>query len=86
MKLIKPKFRQVELGEGELKLTDLEIALEKSIAAQKVLAFHRVTLSVGVVIRFLLLKEEEMSNLRKIAKSKEFKIPEDEVRKMLVVV
>ncbi|MBU0532142.1 V-type ATPase subunit [Candidatus Micrarchaeota archaeon] len=84
--LIKPKFRQLEFKEGEPGLVDLEIALEKSIAAQKLLAFHRSILSVGVLIGFLLLKEEEMSNLRKIAKAKEFKIPEEEVRKMLVVV
>lgn len=84
--LIKPKFRQLELEGDDLKLTDIEIALEKSIAAQKLLAFHRTTLSVGVIIGFLLLKEEEMSNLRKIAKGKEFNIPEAEVRKMLVVI
>ncbi|MBD3210402.1 hypothetical protein GF318_03400 [Candidatus Micrarchaeota archaeon] len=86
VKLIRPKFRHLELGEGEISLTDLEIALEKSIAARKVLAFHRVNLSVGVITGFLLLKEEEMSNLRKIAKAKEFGIPEEDVRKMLVIV
>jgi V/A-type H+-transporting ATPase subunit C len=76
----------LEITDSDPKLTDLEIALEKSIAAQRLLAFHRSTLSVGVIIGFLLLKEEEMSNLRKIAKSKEFHVPEAEVRKMLVVV
>jgi V/A-type H+-transporting ATPase subunit C len=84
--LIRPKFRQLDIGESEPVLTDLEIALEKSIAAQRLLAFHRSTLSVAVIIGFLLLKEEEMSNLRKIAKCKEFRVPEAEVRKMLVVV
>lgn len=85
--LAKPKFRQLEMkAEGKAGLTDLEIALEKSITAQKVLAFHRAILSVGVVIGFLLLKEEELNNLRKIAKGKEFNIPESEVREMLVVV
>lgn len=84
--LIKPKFHKLELEGDDLKPTDLEIALEKSLAAQKVLAFHRSALSVGVIIGFLLLKEEEMSNLRKIAKGKEFNIPEEDVRKMLVIV
>jgi len=85
IKLIKPKFRQLKLDEGKADLTELEIALEKSIAAQKVLSFHKSMLSIGVVIGFLLLKEEEIHNLRKIAKGKEFGIPEEEVRKMLVV-
>ncbi|VVC03176.1 V-type ATP synthase subunit C [Candidatus Bilamarchaeum dharawalense] len=86
--IIRPKFRQIELkGEaGKLKLTDLEIALEKSITAQKVLAFHTTVLSVGVIVGFLLLKEEEINNIRKIAKCKEFNVPENEVREMLVVV
>jgi len=84
--LVKPKFHKLELEGDNLKLTDLEIALEKSLAAQKVVAFHRSALSVGVIIGFLLLKEEEMSNLRKIAKGKEFNIPEEDVRKMLVIV
>lgn len=85
IKLIKPKFRQLKL-EDKATLTDLEIALEKSIAAQKLLAFHKKMLSAGVITGFLLLKEEETNNLRKIAKAKEFGIPEDDVRKMLVVV
>jgi V/A-type H+-transporting ATPase subunit C len=84
--VIRYKFRQLEITDSDPKLTDLEIALEKSMAAQRLLAFHRATLSVGVIIGFLLLKEEEMSNLRKIAKCKEFRVPEAEVRKMLVVV
>ncbi|MEW6035914.1 MAG: V-type ATPase subunit [Candidatus Micrarchaeota archaeon] len=82
--LARPKFQKLELrGTG---LADLEIAFEKSIAAQKVLSFHRAMLSIGVIIGFLLLKEEELNNLRKIAKGKEFRIPEAEVMEMLVVV
>ncbi len=82
--LIKPKFGSLDLpGED---LTDLEIALEKSIARQKTIAFHRGMLSVGVIIGFMLLKEEEISNLRKIGKGKEFGISEKDVREMLVVV
>jgi V/A-type H+-transporting ATPase subunit C len=85
--IVKPKFSALELrGEGKLGLTDMEIALEKSLAAQKAVAFNQSILSVGVMIGFLLLKEEETNNLRKIAKGKEFNIPEAEVRGMLVVV
>ena len=84
--LAKPRFHELELKGEKAGLSDLEIAFEKSVTAQKVQAFHRAILSVGVVIGFLLLKEEELNNLRKIAKGKEFNIPESEVRAMLVVV
>ncbi|MFZ5501816.1 MAG: V-type ATPase subunit, partial [Candidatus Micrarchaeota archaeon] len=84
--LVRSKFRGIELKEGKAGMADLEIALEKSIAAQKVTAFHRSALSVGVIIGFLLLKEEEMNNLRKIAKGKAFELPESEIRDMIVTV
>lgn len=82
--LAKSKFRNLSLKEGSLGLHDLEIALEKAIAAEKTSAFYRSMLSIGVVLGILLLKEEEVNNLRKIAKGKEFGIPEREVKEMLV--
>jgi V/A-type H+-transporting ATPase subunit C len=84
--IAKSKFRRLQLKEGEVTLSDLEIALEKALAAEKTLAFHRSVLSVGVILGFLLLKEEELNNLRKIAKGKEYGIPESEIRDMLVIV
>lgn len=84
--IAKSKFRKLELKEGAVSLTDLEIAMEKAMAAEKTLAFHQSVLSIGVVLGFLLLKEEELNNLRKIAKGKEYGIPEREIRDMLVVV
>ncbi len=84
--LAKPKFHGLELRGENVSLSELEIEFEKSVAAQKVRSFHRALLSVGVVIGFLLLKEEELNNLRKIAKGKEFNLPEAEVRAMLVTV
>ena len=81
----KPLFPQLDMKEAKT-LSEMEIAFEKSIAAQKALAFHRATLSAGVMIGFLLLKEEEINNLRKIAKGKEFGMSEGEVRSTLVVV
>ncbi len=85
--ILKSRFAQLEIrGEGRSALSQLEVALEKSLAAQKLTAFHRAVLSVGVVVGFMMLKEEEMNNLRKIAKGKEFRMPESEVREMLVIV
>ena len=83
--LLRLKFPQLTIKDN-VDLAALEIALEKSVAAQKVLGFHRAILSVGVMVGFLLLKEEEINNLRKIAKGKEFSIPENDVREMLVIV
>jgi V/A-type H+-transporting ATPase subunit C len=84
--LAKSKFRRLQLKETDVSLTDLEIAMEKALAAEKTTAFHRSVLSVGVILGLLLLKEEEMNNLRKIAKGKEYGIPEKEIRDMLVTV
>jgi V/A-type H+/Na+-transporting ATPase subunit C len=88
--ILKQRFPKLDVkgekGEGRASLTELEVALEKTIAAQKVGAFGRSILSAGVIFGFLLLKEEELNNLRKIAKGKEFRMPEADVRAMLVVV
>lgn len=85
--LLKQRFPNLEIkGEGRKALAELEISLEKSLAAQKLKAFHASVLSVGVIMGFLMLKEEEANNLRKIAKGKEFNMPEAEVRDMLIVI
>ncbi len=84
-RLLKQHFRNLELPENS-SLVDVEVSLEKAIAAEKLAAFHRSILSIGVLLGFILLKEEELNNLRKIAKAKEFGMPEQEVRKMLVAV
>ena len=77
------EFGAVELTSENL--VDLEISLEKFIAISKTNAFRRSILSVGSILGFLLIKEQEVTNLRKIIKAKEHKIPENEVQKMLVV-
>lgn len=80
--IAKTKFRRLEF-KGE-KMTELEIAFEKAIAAEKLHAFAGSVLSAGAIFSFLLLKEEEINNLRKIAKGKQFNMSEGEVRSMLV--
>ena len=86
IKISKDRFRKLQLEwSAESTLSDFEIALEKTIISEKLGLFNRSVLSIGVVLGFLLLKEEELNNLRKIAKAKEFNIPEDEVKRMLVV-
>jgi V/A-type H+-transporting ATPase subunit C len=87
MSIVKQRYPKLELkAEGKATLPELEVAFEKSIAARKAMTFYSSVLSVGVILGFLLLKEEEVNILRKIAKGKEFHMPENEVRSMLVVV
>lgn len=67
-------------------LSELEIALEKNVALAKSSVFKRSILSSGVILGFLLIKEEELNNLRKIAKAKEFGLSEKEAKELLVVI
>ncbi|MBI5046210.1 V-type ATPase subunit [Candidatus Micrarchaeota archaeon] len=83
--IIKSKFGSLSVKEN-LSLSELEVTLEKALAIKKSRAFHRAMLSVGVIIGFVLLKEEEINNIRKISKAKEFGISEADVRDMLVIV
>ena len=83
--LLKNTFKFISI-DHITSLVDLEIELEKALAREKVAAFHRSILSIGVILGFLLLKEEEIHNVRKIAKGKEFAIPFDEIKKTLVTV
>lgn len=83
----KSKLSGLVSADGGIKtLADLEIALEKAIALEKLHVFYRSVLSIGTLMGFLLLKEEELNNLRKIAKGKEFSMPEEKLRDTLVVV
>lgn len=90
LSMVRGRFRKLIRGSEEGKeissLVDLEVALEKAIAKEKVWAFYRSVLSIGVLLGFLLLKEEELNNLRKIAKAKEFCVSEEDVKKTLIIV
>lgn len=83
--VVKTRFPHLIINKKDT-IIDLEIALEKAIAQEKLKAFHRSVLSIGVLLGFILLKEEELNNLRKIAKAKEFGISEEKIKEMLVVV
>jgi V/A-type H+-transporting ATPase subunit C len=65
-------------------VANLEIALEKSIAVKALKMMRKSTLSLAAIAGFLLLKEEEIKNIRKIIKAKEFDLGVDETREMLV--
>lgn len=65
-------------------VVELEMTFEKILGAAKVRAFYRTTLSLGTLLGFLLLKEEEVKNIRKIATAKEFGTPDKKIEEMLV--
>jgi V/A-type H+-transporting ATPase subunit C len=67
------------------RLTHFEIAFEQSVSRQSVRALHRSVLSVGALAGMLFLKEEEINNIRKIARGTALGMGKEEIREMLVV-
>jgi V/A-type H+-transporting ATPase subunit C len=67
-------------------LIHFEVALEKGIAGQGLKALSRSILSLGSIIGFLFLKEEEVSNIRKIVRAKEYDLPQNKIKEMMVLV
>jgi vacuolar-type H+-ATPase subunit C/Vma6 len=61
-----------------------EVQLERSIVERGLRALRTSVLSVGAIASFIFLKEEEISNIRKIVRGIEFGIPRDEIREMVV--
>ena len=65
-------------------LLHFELDLEKILVTQSLKSFRRSVLSLGTIVSFLYLKEEEINNIRKIVRSKENGIPKEKVKQMLV--
>ncbi len=64
----------------------LEVALARSSAAKNVRIFHRSQMNLGVLVGALMLKEQEMANIRKIVRAKSLRLSSSEIEKMLVQV
>ena len=72
-------------GEEEPKtLVDLEIAFQKELAEEKMRSFYRSTVSLGTILSFLFIKEEEMNNLRKIVRGLDYRLSPGEIKSTLV--
>lgn len=84
-KFLSSRFRDAVLSEN-LDLVELEVSLERALAKEKTSLFARSMFSIGVALGFLLLKEQEVFNIHKILKGKEFGLSEKDVKDMLVVV
>lgn len=68
------------------KLSHFEVVFEKSIARRSLHALRRSIMSIGAIVGFLFLKEEEMQNIQKIVRGKALSLPPERISEMLVLV
>ena len=79
---IKPMFK---LERDDFKsLSELEVALQQELARERVRVFYRNPVSIATIVGFLFIKEEEMNNLRKIVRGKDYHLTPEEIKPMLV--
>ncbi len=67
-------------------LIPIEMELEKNVARTGLKVLRNSVLSLGAIAGFLFLKEEEINNIRKIVRCKEFNLPNEKIREMTVIV
>ncbi len=67
-------------------LIPLELELEKKLVRKGLHVLRTSVLSLGAIVGILYLKEQEVSNIRKIIRAKEFGVPIERIKEMLVVV
>ncbi|MCX6773162.1 MAG: V-type ATPase subunit [Candidatus Micrarchaeota archaeon] len=67
-------------------LSHFEVVFEHSLARRSLHALRRSMMSLGAIIGFLFLKEEEMNNIRKIVRGKALGLPMERTAEMLVLV
>jgi len=67
-------------------LSHFEVAFENSLSRKTLHTLRRSTMSIGAIVGFLFLKEEEMNNLRKIVRGKALGLPSERIAEMLVIV
>ncbi len=67
-------------------LIPVEVEIEKGIAKKALTGLRTSVLSLGAIAGFLLLKEQEVANIRKICRAKEFSLPAEKIMEMVVLV
>ncbi len=67
-------------------LSHFEVVFERSIARRSLHALKRNIMSIGAIVGFLFLKEEEMRNIQKIVRGKALSLPAEKVSQMLIFV
>lgn len=76
--------KAIEAFRNSGSLIPIEVEVEKSIAKRGLGLLRASVLSIGAIAGFLFLKEEEASNIRKILRAKEFNLPAEKIREMIV--
>lgn len=67
-------------------LIPAEIEAEKAVARKGLSLLRTSVLSIGAIAGFLFLKEQEVANIRKIVRAKEFGLGAEKAKEMLVMV
>ena len=67
-------------------LSHFEVVFERSLARKSLHALRRSMMSIGTIVGFLFLKEEEMRNIQKIVRGKELGMPPEKIAEMLIFV
>ncbi|MFA6328212.1 MAG: V-type ATPase subunit [Candidatus Micrarchaeia archaeon] len=75
---------QMYMKDGQL--SHFEVVFERSIARRSLHALKRSIMSIGAIVGFLFLKEEEMHNIQKIVRGKALGLPPEKVSQMLIFV
>ncbi len=70
----------------EKSLAGVEVEIEKRTARKKLHSFHRSVLSLGALVGYLFLKGQEMANIRKIVRGKQYGLSPQQIREMLITV
>lgn len=81
LRIIRPTFAL----KGDYKsLVELEMAFKQEIARERIKRFYRATVSLGTILGFLFIKEEEMNNLRRVVRGIDYRLSPEEIRSTLV--
>lgn len=65
-------------------ISHFEVVFEKSLARRSLHTLRSSILSIGAIVGFFLLKEEEMNNIKKIVRGKALGVPQEKIAEMLV--
>ena len=76
--------RAEQMYKSDGQLSHFEVVFEKSLARRSLHTLRSSILSIGAIVGFFLLKEEEMNNIKKIVRGKALRIPQEKVAEMLI--
>ncbi|MFH1255808.1 MAG: V-type ATPase subunit [Candidatus Diapherotrites archaeon] len=85
---VKDKFdlsKELEEFRKDGSLSHFESMLERAVAEKAMQRMRTAVQSLAVIAAYLVMKENETSNIRKIVRGKEFLLPEEKIREMLLL-